>query len=103
VSGTFYNVRDWHKGARPLEFERRAEGIAHGQAKQRPSVPVNAIHDPSSQSPAAALRFADAAAEGGDHYTPIQNELRGVSPGGAIATIIHTVATSTHSEVPVFP
>jgi hypothetical protein len=79
-SPTADHVRDRHKGARPLEFERRAEGIAHGQAKQRPSVPVNAIHDPPSQSPAAALRFADAAAEGGDHYTPIQNELVGVYP-----------------------
>ena len=56
MSGTFYNVRDWHKGARPLEFERRAEGIAHGQAKQRPSVPVKAIHDPSGQSSVSALR-----------------------------------------------
>jgi hypothetical protein len=63
-SPTADHVRDRNKGARPLEFERRTEGVAHGQTQQRPSVSVNEIHGTSYQLPAAALRFADAAAEG---------------------------------------
>jgi len=55
------HVRDRHKGARPLEFERRAEGIAHGQAKQGSPIPVNAIHDHSEQSSVSAPRLPDAA------------------------------------------